>query len=100
MTLWWIAIALAVVVTVVVGVLLAAIIRTASDIRGGVAEIWARGQRVANNTIHIPSLYKTNEVVVAIEGRAAGILDAATAIAAHAAECPGCPQCIVGRAKP
>lgn len=95
-TLWWIAIALAVVATAVVAVLLASILRTARDIERGVARVWANGQRVANNTIHIPSLYKTNEVVGAIGQRAQGILSASERLAAHARDCPGCPKCILG----
>ena len=95
-TLWWIAIVLAVVVTAVVAVLLRMIVATAADIEETVAEIWTRGQRVANNTIHIPNLYKTNEIVGGILGRAERILGNARSIAAHAETCPGCPACLVG----
>lgn len=55
-TLWWIAIAAAFVVTLVVGVLLWAIISVAERIRRQLAAIWGRGQMVANNSIHIPLL--------------------------------------------
>ncbi|XWN32843.1 MAG: hypothetical protein ROR55_07095 [Devosia sp.] len=95
-TLWWTAIVLAVVVTVVVAVLLTAILRTAKDIEAGAAVVWANGQRVANNTIHIPLLYRTNEAVSTILERAGGILATSNRIAAHAQDCPGCPNCIVG----
>ena len=94
-TLWWIAIALAVVVTAVVAVLLALIVRTAAGIEGAVAEVWARGQQVANNTIHIPALYRTRDAVTDIHESAGRILGHAEAIAAHAADCPGCPSCIL-----
>lgn len=95
-TLWWIAIALSVVVTVVVAVLLTAILRTAREIEAGAAVVWANGQRVANNTIHIPLLYRTNATVGTILSRAGAILSSARSIASHAGSCPGCPRCILG----
>jgi hypothetical protein len=95
--LWWIAIVLAVVVTLVVAVLLRLIITTASDIEGAVSQIWIVGQKTANNTIHIASLYKTNELVEGIVGRAKRILTNAGAIVGHAESCPGCPACMLGR---
>lgn len=55
-TLWWIAIAAALVVTLVVGLLLYAIISSAERIRHRLVAIWGRGQMIANNTIHIPLL--------------------------------------------
>ena len=95
-TLWTIAVVLALVVTLVVAVLLIAIARTAKDIEKGAASVWTNGQRVANNTIHIPLLYRTNEAVETILERAGGILRSSRAIAAHAEECPGCPTCMLG----
>ncbi|MBA3325846.1 MAG: hypothetical protein H0T41_11505 [Rhodobacteraceae bacterium] len=96
-TLWWIAIALALVVTGVVAVLLRLIVATAADIEGGVSEIWTRGQRVASNTIHIASLYRTRDLVDGILGRAGGILGDVRAITRHAETCPGCPECFLRR---
>ncbi|MSU91243.1 hypothetical protein GE300_16800 [Rhodobacteraceae bacterium 2CG4] len=98
-TLWWIALALALVVTGVVAVLLWQVIATARDIRDGAAVIWARGQQVANNTIHIALLYRTLEAVHAIRDRATGILGHAGAIRDHAETCPGCPECILAGGK-
>ena len=98
-TLWWIAIVLAVVVTLVVAALLTIILRTAREIEQGAAIVWANGQRVANNTIHIPLLYPINDTVGAILGRAGRILATSKAIAAHAEDCPGCPKCILGAAR-
>ena len=95
-TLWWIAIVLAFVVTGVVAVLLSMIIATARDIQGGAAVIWARGQQVANNTIHIARLYRTKETVAKILGQAGLIPGDAQAIRDHARTCPGCVACIVG----
>ena len=94
-TLWWIALVIAVVVTIVVAVLLSLVIGAARDIRDGAAMVWARGQQTANNTIHIALLHKTMDAVTAIKGRAVGILGEAQAIRDHAETCPGCPTCIL-----
>lgn len=94
---WWIAIAVLLIVTVVVYVLLRMIISAAGKIEGTVSEIWVRGQRVANNTIHIANLYKTDEHVQGILARAGRIAGSATAIEQHAKSCPGCPACLVSK---
>ncbi|KNG92194.1 hypothetical protein [Pseudaestuariivita atlantica] len=91
---WWFAIIIVAVVTVVVAVLLIQIIRTAAAIDEEVATVWANGQRVANNTIHIAVLYRTHEYVQGILGRAGRILGSAEAIRDHAQDCPSCPKCI------
>ena len=62
-TLWWIAIVLAVVVTLVVAALLTIILRTARDIEHGAAIVWANGQRVA-------SLIQSGLVAIDDAGRA------------------------------
>lgn len=80
---WIVAIVLAVVVTLVVALLLTLIIRTARAIDAGVAEIWANGQRVANNTIHIANLHRTHEVTERILGRAGRIAGHVAALDAH-----------------
>lgn len=91
---WWISLALGAVVSAVVALLLWLIHRTAVTIEGRVSRIWDVGQRVANNTVHIPILYRTNEVAAQILA-AAGRIDAgAAAIETHARGCPGCPQCM------
>ena len=95
-TSWWLAIAVTLIVTVVVAVLLRMIISTARDIDATAAEIWARGQRVANNTIHIAALYQTRDVAGRILGRAGQIAGHAEAITDHAQHCPGCPKCFLG----
>ena len=74
-TFWWISLALGLVVTIVVAILLAILARTAEQIQAGTAEIWRVGKLIANNTVHIPLLIRTNQV-------AAGILTAAGGIAA------------------
>jgi hypothetical protein len=86
--IWWVSIALLLVVTIVVAVLLTLVLRTARDILGVAGEIWTTGKLVANNTIHIPLLVETNRLA----GR---ILD--TAIEQHAEGCPGCPACVLSR---
>lgn len=95
-TIWGVSLVLGVVVLVVVATLLTLIVRTARQIDGAVGQIWVVGQRIANNTIHIPLLHQTNQVVDAILVRAGGIDAAAASIEAHAAGCPGCPQCVQG----
>ena len=77
---WWIAIAVLLVVSVVVYTLLRQITVAAAAIESTVSEIWAKGQRVANNTIHIASLYRTEEFVEGILGRATHIATSAAAI--------------------
>ena len=91
---WWLVVIVVAVVIVVVAVLLRQIIATAQAIDDEAAEIWVRGQRVANNTIHIADLYKTQDLVDRILGRAGRIAAGATAIKEHAESCPGCPSCI------
>ena len=84
------------VVLAVVAVLLTLILQTARQIHGGVAAIWTTGQKVANNTIHIPLLARTNHLVARIlesAGRTAGAIGA---VEEHSRGCPGCPACVVG----
>ena len=92
---WWASLALGVVVRGVVALLLWLIHRGAAMIDGRVARIWDVGQRVANNTVHIPALYKTNEVAGQILATALRIDAGAAAIEIHANGCPGCPQCML-----
>ncbi|MEO8193201.1 MAG: hypothetical protein ABI681_05075 [Gemmatimonadales bacterium] len=95
-TIWTITLVVFAVVLVVVAVLLTLILRTASDINGGVSAIWNVGQRIANNTIHIALLRKTNIVAGKILQSAVGVVHATAGVKAHAEECPGCPACILG----
>ena len=91
---WWLAIVLVAVVILVVAWLLSQIVKTAMAIDGEVPTIWANGQRVANNTIHIAALYKTSETVDNILASAGNIAGHSTQIKDHAEQCPACPQCI------
>lgn len=92
---WWTSLALGLTVSLVVALLLWLIQRTAVTINGVVSRIWEVGQRVANNTVHIPALYRTNEVAGEILATALNINTGAAAIEAHANGCPGCPQCML-----
>jgi len=93
---WTLTLAVFVVVLLVVATLLTLILRAARDIRGGVAIIWNVGQRIANNTIQLSMLAKTNAAVSQILTSAVGVVGATAGIQAHAAECPGCPACVLG----
>ena len=92
---WWVSLALGLVVSGVVALLLWLIHRGAEVIDGRVSRIWDTGQRVANNTVQIPILYKTNEVAGQILATALRIDAGAAAIESHANGCPGCPQCML-----
>lgn len=93
---WSLSLVIFVVVLVVVAVLLTLILRAAHDIRAGVSIIWNVGQRIANNTIHLALLEKTNAAAAKLLASAVGVLGATGAIKAHAEQCPGCPACILG----
>ena len=84
------------VVLVVVAILLTLIVREARRIKAGVSEIWNVGQGIANNTIHIALLGKTNHVAGQILESARGVVGATAAIKTHAESCPGCPACVIG----
>jgi hypothetical protein len=87
------------VVLVVVAALLTMILLTAKRIHAGVAAIWTVGQKIANNTVHIALLDTTNFLLRDTLESAKGIAAATGAIEAHAAACPGCPQCVTGRTR-
>ncbi len=93
--MWSITVGLGLVVALVVTALLVWIHHEASVIRGGVSEIWNVGQRVANNTVHIPQLNATNAIAGRILGNVQRVAVAAAAIEEHAEGCPGCVQCLV-----
>lgn len=91
----WVSLLLGLVVSGVVALLLWLIHRSACTIDRRVARIWDVGQRVANNTVHIPALYKTVDVAGQILATAVRIDAGAAAIERHANGCPGCPQCML-----
>ena len=92
---WWVSLGLGLVVSGVVSLLLWLIHRGAATIDSRVSRIWDVGPRVANNTVHIPALYKTNEVAGQILATALRIDAGSAAIQTHANGCPGCPACML-----
>ena len=84
------------VVVVVVAVLLTMILNTVTQITGGAAAIWTAGQKVANNTIEIPLLARTNHLVTKILDSAVRTAGAVAMVEQHAASCPHCPTCVIG----
>ena len=82
-TVWWISLGIGVVVILVVAALLTAIRRTARQINEAAADIWVVGQRIANNTVHIPLLNRPNRLVAGILERASGIEEATARIEEH-----------------
>lgn len=94
---WVVSLAVFVVVLIVVAVLLTLILRTSRQIHGGVSAIWNVGQRIANNTVHLALLDRTNYLAGKILTSAGGVAAATDAIATHAAACPGCPACVLGQ---
>lgn len=93
---WWTSLALGLVVALVATLLLWLIHHTAAGINTVVSGIWDTGRRVANNTIHIPILYRINNAAAKILDTAVQIKGGAAAIEAHASGCPGCPRCMLG----
>lgn len=93
---WMLSLIIFAVVLVVVAVLLTLILVTAKKIHGGVSAIWTAGQKVANNTVQLALLHRTNHLAGQILASAANVAAATGAIAAHAAGCPGCPACVIG----
>ncbi len=93
--IWWTSLLLGLVVSGVVALLLWLIHQGAATINARVSRIWDVGQRVANNTVHIPALYKTNDVAGQILSTALRINAGAAAIESHAQGCPGCPACML-----
>lgn len=94
-SLFWISLAIGLVVTIVAAAMLTLVLRTAQDIDAGAKAVWTAGKLVANNTVHIPALARTNQIAVDILEGAGGILMAAQRILKHAQGCPGCPACLL-----
>ena len=93
---WTLSLVVFTVVLVVVAVLLTLILRAARDVNAGVSAIWNVGQRIANNTIHLALLEKTNAGAEAILKSAVGVIKATATVKEHSADCPGCPACVLG----
>ena len=98
-TVWQLALGLALVVALVVVALLTAILVTARRIRGVAGSIWTAGGNIAANTVHVPELAHTNVHVEKILAAAPALVAALERIRAHAARCPGCPACLLSGAR-
>ena len=95
-TLWWISLGVGLVVTGVVALLLALVVRAARDIQGALREIWVAGPRVASNTAHLDLVRRINHQVEALPAAAGRIEAAVGRLHEHADGCPGCPMCVTG----
>jgi hypothetical protein len=84
------------VVVAVVAVMLTLILSTARRIHEAVSAIWTVGQKVANNTIHVPLLHRTNHLLKGIVEHAGATAMAVAAVEQHAGTCPHCPTCVTG----
>jgi hypothetical protein len=94
--IWIISLIVYFVVVAVVAVLLTLILVTVRQIHTGAAAIWTAGQRVANNTIHLALLLRTNHLAARILSAAGGTAQAVSTVQQHASTCPHCPTCVTG----
>ena len=78
--LWWLALGLAAVVVLVVAVLLELIVRTAQRIHQAVADIWTGGTHIAQNTVTLALLQRTNYLAGELLGSAGRIARATARI--------------------
>lgn len=83
-------------VVAVVAVLLTMILNTTKHIKAGAGAIWTVGQGIANNTIQIPLLARSNHLVTKILESAGRTAAAVAALEHHAASCAHCPTCVLG----
>lgn len=77
---WWAALALGAVVIGAVAALLETLLRSVRRIEHGAAEVWRVGKLIANNTVHVPLLVRTNQIVDEIAAASGGIAQAAARI--------------------
>jgi uncharacterized membrane protein len=64
--LWWLALGLGLVVVLVVAVLLELVVRTAHRIHQAVSDIWTGGTHIAQNTVTLALLQRTNYLARAL----------------------------------
>lgn len=95
MMTWIVLLVIGLVIVGVVGWLLKAILKEALVIERGAAAIWDGGKRIANNTVHVPDLLRTNLFLSRILAAVPGLHADLERIRRHAETCPGCPQCVV-----
>jgi hypothetical protein len=70
----------------VVALLLRTLTRTAEQINAGAAEIWRVGKLIANNTVHVPLLLRTNQLAGELLKTSEGIASATTRISGTVTE--------------
>jgi len=70
---WRISLGIGLVVIGAVALLLSTLATIVTRIEAGAAEIWRVGKLIANNTVHVPLLVRTNQVVADILPAADGI---------------------------
>ncbi|MDP9365319.1 MAG: hypothetical protein M3Q10_14030 [Chloroflexota bacterium] len=70
---WRISLGIGLAVIGAVALLLSTLAAVVARIEAGAAEIWRVGKLIANNTVHVPLLARTNQVVAEILPAAAGI---------------------------
>lgn len=88
-TVWGGSLGIGLAVIIVVAVLLTLEVVAVRRVLAGVQAIWATGQQIANNTVHIDMLRYTNQTAGSILETAVGIVGAASRIEHHASGCPG-----------
>ena len=74
---WWLVLAIALIVVLVVAILLFAIWRAAERIDRHAADIWQAGKGIALNTTSIPLLAQTNQIATEILTRLDAMAEAA-----------------------
>ena len=77
---WKISLTVGAVVVGVVALLLKILASTAAQIDKGAAEVWRVGKLIANNTVHVPLLVRTNQVAGEIVAASESIARATTRI--------------------
>ena len=70
---WRLSLGIGLVVIGAVALLLSTLAAIVARIEAGAAEIWRVGKLIANNTVHVPLLVRTNQVVADILPAADGI---------------------------
>ena len=86
LVLWWLALGLAWAVVLVVAILLELITRTAHRIHQAVSDIWTGGTHIAQNTVTLALLQRTNHLAGELLQSAGRIAAAAGRIRAASGE--------------
>lgn len=73
---WRVSLGIGLIVIGAVALLLETLVQTVARIEAGAAEIWRVGKLIANNTVHVPLLVRTNQVAGEIVSTADGIAGA------------------------